>query len=151
MSGGPALHAWEFLAAHPALSWTPPMWRGVAPDLCAYTLRAVERNLLVTLVDDGHGNALVRLSIGPLQDRELGDGVDPVAPAPVRDPRLDVEAATFEAALEALAARVVDVYGRADVRCARTQPDSARSDSRQSTTPELDEVDELRLRRTLRR
>lgn len=111
------VHAWAFLHSHPALSWTPPMWRTV-DDLVSsertdrHVVRAVERNLVVN-VRPGRGCPyVVALTTGPLEDRTLGDGVDPMAPAARHDPRLDVEAETFESALCALARRVVAVYGQ---------------------------------------
>jgi hypothetical protein len=108
--------AWALLCAHPALSWTPPLWRGVDEELteavrARHAVRAIERNLLVNVRSSGDGNYVVTLSTGPLEDRLIGDGVDPIAPSGRRDERLDVEATTFEDALCALANRVVELYG----------------------------------------
>lgn len=110
------VHAWNLLHSHPALSWTPPMWRSAEDDAyrartAPHVVRAVERNLLVNVRPGQDCRYVVALSTGPLEDRPLGDGIDPVAPAARRDPRLDVEAQSFETALCALARRVVDVYG----------------------------------------
>jgi hypothetical protein len=103
--------AWAVLREHPALMWTPPLWRG---NPAGPVFRAVERNLLVEVVETGDGRGAVRLSTGPLRDRVIGDGVDPVAPVAERDVRLDVRAATFEDAVKALAERVVGLYGNHD-------------------------------------
>lgn len=108
--------AWTLLYEHPALTWTPPIWRTPEGEqspgmpLACHAIRAVERNLLVQ-VKQADGQPVVFLSTGPLEDRQLGDGIDPVAPAACRDERLDVQAVTFEKALCALALRVIDVYG----------------------------------------
>ena len=112
------VEAWKLLCEHHALNWTPPMWRrelggGDQRRAARHAVRAVERNLLVQVECDEQGRSVVRLSTGPLRDRELGDGIDPVAPAAERDRRLDVEGPTFEVALCALAARVVEFYGPA--------------------------------------
>lgn len=112
MTGPPPPHdvadAWAVLRDHPALMWVPPLWRG-APDGPVY--RAVERNLLVEVVGEADGHSAVRLATGPLRDRVVGDGVDPVAPVAERDGRLDVRAATFEDAVRVLAERVLLWYG----------------------------------------
>lgn len=111
--------AWAVLYEHPALTWTPPLWRltddhGASRSaLTRHEVRAIERNLLVQVLPDEGGRCVIRLSTGPLEDRPLGDGVDPLAPSARRDERLDVQAATFEIALCALARRVLDVYGPA--------------------------------------
>ena len=115
-SWGP-VDAWMLLYEHPALSWTPPMLRNgreAGSDsgvVTRHAVRAIERNLLVHVRTSADGRCLVALSTGPLVDRVIGDGIDPVAPAAARDDRLDVEAETFEDALCALARRVMEVYG----------------------------------------
>lgn len=113
--GPPAvLHAWALLRRHPALMWVPPLWRAGAPGPAAgdtHAVRAIDRNLILAVAAGPHGRCTYRLGTGPLRDRELGDGVDPTAPAPTHDPRLDVEAATFDQALCALADRVLTYYG----------------------------------------
>jgi hypothetical protein len=112
---GDLASAWKLLYSHPALAWTPPLLRGAAGSASVSptspVVRAIERNLLVNINRDSEGICYVMLSTGPLEDRLLGDGVDPVAPTARRDERLDVRAPTFEAAVCELAARVVDVYG----------------------------------------
>jgi hypothetical protein len=110
------------LYAHPALNWTPPLWR--SPDetceqgslTARHAVRAVERNLLVQILAGTDGRVEVQLSTGPLADRPLGDGIDPVTPAALRDERLDVRAYTFEDAVCELARRVLSVYGPADAQ-----------------------------------
>lgn len=119
---GRVADAWALLSEHPALTWVPPLWRE-APDQDAHRARrqaisAVERNLLVHVAVAGEG-VVVRLGTGPLVDRDLGDGVDPMNPVARHDRRLDVEARTFEDALCALAHRVVQVFGPADDVAAR--------------------------------
>lgn len=107
--------AWTLLYEHPALMWMPPLWRvadAMPPEMLSrHAVRSVERNLLVNVRLGGDARCIVRLSTGPLEDRALGDGVDPVSPSARRDERLDVEASTFEDAMCALARRVVEVYG----------------------------------------
>lgn len=107
LAAGDLAHAWAVLREHPALMWTPPIWRH---DPQGPVYRAIERNLLVEVVADG-GTSLVRLATGPLRDRVVGDDVDPVAPVAERDSRLDVRAASFEDAVRVLAERVLDCYG----------------------------------------
>lgn len=110
--------AWRLLREHPALQWTPPLWRDTGPTPTARDLlrkhawRSVERNFVVDVgVSATECRTWVRVTTGPLQDRPVGDGVDPLVPAAVHDPRLDVMAATFEQAVIVLAHRVLDVYG----------------------------------------
>jgi hypothetical protein len=109
--------AWALLSAHPALTWVPPLWRDATEMDTGWAreqaVSAVERNLLVHIGVDGRG-VMVRLGTGPLVDRNLGDGVDPVNPAARHDRRLDVEAPTFEDAVCALADRVVQILGPPD-------------------------------------
>lgn len=117
---GPAAvaDAWARLCEHPALTWVPPAWRPAGPvpadaagAMSHAVVRAAERNLLVRVETAGGAGVVVRLGIGPLTDREVGDGVDPVHPLACHDRRLDVVAATFEDALCALAVRVEQVLG----------------------------------------
>jgi hypothetical protein len=128
--------AWMLLYEHPALSWTPPMLRrdsGAASEtgiVARYVVRAIERNLLVNVRAGADGRYLVALSTGPLVDREIGDGIDPVAPAAARDDRLDVEADTFEDALCELARRVVEIYGPSSVGNSLWISESSRSAKR---------------------
>lgn len=110
--------AWARLCEHPALTWVPPAWRPAGPIpldaagvMSRAVVRAVERNLLVRVETTRGAGVVVRLGIGPLTDREVGDGVDPVNPLACHDRRLDVEAPTFEDALCALAVKVEQVLG----------------------------------------
>lgn len=109
--------AWLELREHPALRWVPPMWRsaspGTAPD--RHTLSAVEKNLMVEIVTDSGCEVQVRLATGPLVDRHVGDGVDPMTPAISLHPELTVSAPTFEQAIIGLRDAVVRVYGPSDV------------------------------------
>jgi hypothetical protein len=82
----------------------------------------VERNLLVQILAGPDGRVVVHVTTGPLADRSLGDGVDPVTPAALRDERLDVRAATFEDAVCELARRVVAVYGPAEAPARHPSP-----------------------------
>jgi hypothetical protein len=108
------LQAWKWLLDHPALVWVPPLWRTTSAHAIGgtrHTVRAVERNLTVT-VEMGPGGPLIQLITGPLEDRTSRDGsVDPLIPAAVRDERLIVQAGSFEEAVVALAATVAQVYG----------------------------------------
>lgn len=114
--------AWELLAGHQALTWVPPAYRSPGvPAGRAVVVHSVEQNLLVR-VEPGDGHVRVRLGTGPLTDRVLPDGVDPLVPVGVHDGRLDVEADTFEDALCALAVRVVQVYGPPDAGPAGPRP-----------------------------
>jgi hypothetical protein len=128
--------AWTLLYEHPALSWIPPMLRNASEAgsdsgvVSRHAVRAIERNLLVNVRTSADGRCLVALSTGPLVDRELADGVDPVAPAAAHDNRLDVEADTFEDALCALARRVVEVYGPSSVGAGRRVSASNRNEYR---------------------
>lgn len=104
--------AWRELLEHPALQWVPPMWRG-NPSTGAtriHAVRAIERNLVVEISDVGSRFA-VSLCTGPLVDRRLPDGVDPVTPAGAVDPALTVTGATFEQAVVKLRDAVVHSYG----------------------------------------
>lgn len=111
--------AWAVLYDHPALTWIPPLWRlPDGPDRQGrrhvqerHAVRAIERNLVVQVQPAPDGGFTVKLATGPLRDRPMGDGVDPIAPTAAHDSRLDVTASTFESALCALAARVTAVYG----------------------------------------
>lgn len=128
---GDLASAWQLLYSHPALAWTPPLLRGATGAASASTtspvVRAIERNLLVNINRDSEGICYVMLSTGPLEDRLLGDGVDPVTPTARRDERLDVRAPTFEAAVCELAARVLDVYGPCSVQERSRQADASKS------------------------
>lgn len=134
-------HAWAVLHEHPALMWIPPLWRTEHQSadndifLSRHAVRAIERNLVIDVQPAAGGGCTVRLATGPLHDRQLGDGVDPVAPAATHDSRLDVSAATFESALCALAERVTDVYGPATTTAAPPTWASCHGDSGQATTP----------------
>jgi hypothetical protein len=106
--------AWQELRSHPALLWTPPMWR--SPDgrkdmVGGHALSAIDRNLKVDLLKGPDGALRVRLLTGPLEDRWVRDGVDPLTPSATMDPRLEVVAPTFEAAVLSLRDAVVDEYG----------------------------------------
>jgi len=107
------LQAWSWLRDHPALMWVPPLWRSSSSEPVGgerHAVRAIERSLTVS-VESGHGGPVVRLATGPLEDRTVGDGVDPLVPAAVYDERLVVQAGSFEEAVIALALRVGRVYG----------------------------------------
>lgn len=72
--------SWALLRDHPALMWVPPLWRH-DPDGPVY--RAIERNLLVEVVDDATGTSLVRLATGPLR-RGARHRHQSTRPAPTR-------------------------------------------------------------------
>jgi hypothetical protein len=109
--------AWLELREHPALRWVPPMWRSGSPSaaLDRHTLSAVEKNLMVEIVNDSGRAIRVRLATGPLVDRHVGDGVDPLTPAISVHPELTACAPTFEQAIIQLRDAVVHVYGPSDV------------------------------------
>lgn len=109
--------AWLELREHPALRWVPPMWRSASPSTGPdrHTLSAVEKNLMVEIVNDSGCAIQVRLATGPLVDRRVGDGVDPLTPAISVHPELIVSAPTFEQAIIGLRDAVVHVYGPSDV------------------------------------
>src|SRR5258708_31597705 len=108
-------HCWEILARHPRLTWLPPFWRGDTQPQYGGTpiVRAVERNLVVSVRHSPDGFRVV-LDTGPLSDLVRRDGVDPLTPIMEIDPRLHVEAASFENAVCELARTVVQIYGPAD-------------------------------------
>jgi len=108
------VEAWRALRCHPALMWTPPVWRvGVAqdPDSLRHALSALDHNLSVDVRCDVRGRVAVVLSVGPLRDRWLDDGVDPVRPEAALDERVTVEAPTFEEALLRLRSSVDKQFG----------------------------------------
>lgn len=112
-----AVRAWHDLRTHPTLLWIPPLWRpsvggrANAELSLRYGVPAVERNLVVDIDVDDHGQVRVTLATGPLSDRPLADGVDPVNPAATLDSRLRVSAATFEDAVVRLRDTVVRELG----------------------------------------
>jgi len=102
--------AWNYLAGHPALNWVPPFWRQqllLATE--SRSVRAIERNLSITMRKVGD-KGLICLGTGPLRDLVRGDHVDPLTPLMVQDPRLQVEAETFEEAIIRLADAVSALY-----------------------------------------
>jgi hypothetical protein len=105
--------AWDELRGHPALSWVPPMWRtDTNSDLdTPHVVRAVDKNLFVDITSDGDHRVMVQLRTGPLRDRIVGDGLDPVTPVASVDPELTVVAPSFEEAVLELRDVVVAVYG----------------------------------------
>jgi hypothetical protein len=105
--------AWDELRGHPALSWVPPMWRtDTGSDLdTPHVVRAVDKNLFVDITSDGDHRVMVQLRTGPLRDRIVGDGLDPVTPVASVDPELTVVAPSFEEAVLELRDVVVAVYG----------------------------------------
>ncbi len=106
--------AWRALRSHPALVWTPPVWRTSAandPDGRQHALHAIDHNLSVDVRCDPRGRVTVVLSVGPLRDRWVEDGVDPVRPEAVLDERVTVEGATFEDALLRLRSSVDKRFG----------------------------------------
>lgn len=105
--------AWVELRHHPALSWVPPMWRtGVEPDPAGpHSISAIDKNLFVEIRPDVDRQLQVRLQTGPLQDRRVGDGVDPTTPVGSVDPDLTVSAPTFERAVLELRDAVRVAYG----------------------------------------
>lgn len=117
------LRAWTELREHPELKWVPPMWRpqagastqpigGVSEiDVDRVVVRAVERNLVIEIVNTTRDGMCVRLSTSPLQDRRVGDGVDPTTPAVCADRKVGAMAPTFEQAIVKLRNAVVEEYG----------------------------------------
>jgi hypothetical protein len=105
--------AWTEIRQHPALQWVPPIWRSASENQASrkYAINAIDRNLVIDVVNADNGSAQVRLTTGPLVDREVGDGVDATTPAATFDPRLDVQAETFEAAVLRLRDALVANYG----------------------------------------
>lgn len=117
--------AWKELRQHPALMWVPPMWRShVDSDAAVEVMRrhavsAIERNLVIEVETQDDGSLLVRLATGPLRDRIVDGGIDPVAPAGGVDAKLDVFGSSFEDAVVKLYEAVESHYGsgeRADAR-----------------------------------
>lgn len=111
--------AWQGLKEHGALLWVPPMWRSVRASAEAdqvmrrHVVSAVEQNLLIDV--DAEGQDLrVRLATGPLGDRPTSDGVDPLVPAGGIDPKLDVQAHSFEEAIVQLYEAVTKHYGASE-------------------------------------
>ncbi|MEV5000499.1 hypothetical protein [Nocardioides sp. LML1-1-1.1] len=104
--------AWNDLHAHPALQWVPPMWRTARPTTAPsqHAIHAIEVNLVVA-VESANSAVKVRLATGPLHDKVLSDGVDPVTPTIHTDPNLCVSAATFEEALVELRDVLIHNYG----------------------------------------
>lgn len=108
--------AWVELKEHPALSWVPPIWRGSSTMTEAvesrHVLTAVDKNLLVEISRGPDRRMIVQLRTGPLQDRRVGDGVDPTTPAVSVNPELTVSAPSFEEAVIELRDVVMQVYGK---------------------------------------
>jgi hypothetical protein len=109
--------AWSDLQSHPALQWTPPLWRADSDKRAGihvtdnHAERAIERNLKVELIAQPNGMMQVRLITGPLRDKPTPSGIDPLTPVAELNPRLAVCAATFEDAVVELRDAVVDEYG----------------------------------------
>lgn len=109
--------AWCDLQSHPALLWTPPLWRtdphnwSSATPTVTHSERAIERNLKVELITQPNGMMQVRLMTGPLKDKPTPSGIDPLTPVAELNPRLVVIAATFEDAVLELRDAVVGEYG----------------------------------------
>src|SRR5437870_3877259 len=96
--------SWALLAEHPRLKWMPPYWRGYhrMPAMGSPVICAVERNLIVSVRQTSAG-VRVALDTGPLADFVRGDSVYPLTPVMEIDPRLHVEAESFENAVRKLA------------------------------------------------
>lgn len=109
--------AWSDLQSHPALQWTPPLWRADSDKWADmhvtgnHAEHAIERNLKIELIAQPNGVMLVRLITGPLRDKPTPSGIDPLTPVAELNPRLAVCAATFEDAVVELRDAVVDEYG----------------------------------------
>lgn len=125
-------HAWSELRRHPALVWIPPMWRSRVDDPAAFdvmrrrSVSAVDRNLVIDVEVQDDGSLMVRLATGPLMDRPVDGGIDPVAPAGGIDAKLDVQGSSFEEAVVKLYEAVQSHYGRAtEVEAATPQRGAA--------------------------
>lgn len=114
--------AWLELRAHPALSWVPPMWRSAESPtgMARHAVSAMDKNLTVDIQFGPAHHLLVRLTTGPLKDRYVGDGLDPLTPTVSVDPNLTVYAASFERAVIELRDAVHKAYGPADTGAALT-------------------------------
>lgn len=111
--------AWRELRDHPDLVWVPPMWRGFSDNDSARgvmerrALSAVEHNLVIRLEQQPDGQLHVRIATGPLRDRPVDGGVDPLAPVRELDPKLEVAGRSFEEAIVMLRDAVRSHYGDA--------------------------------------
>lgn len=121
--------AWHEMREHPALNWVPPAWRPAKDSDAAraiahrHRVSALDRNLRVDVIQDAAGVLRVRLTVGPLADHRLSDGVDPLHPAARPDADLVVDARSFEEAVLLLREAVWARYGRASLDSAAPEAD----------------------------